>query len=162
VLIGNPSPQARGVELPPKRTVIRGSSYGGRAAAYAELVNPQWFGHVPSLSGSYWWSPPNSLAGWLMRQYATTPSRDLRFYLDAGRCESARGGQDGILETNRHLGDVLRAKGHAVTQVEHDTGHDYLHWQGSLGCGLVTLLNPSRLAGLTARHGQAPATGELP
>ena len=70
----------------------------------------------------------------------------MRFYLDAGRYEAARAGQDGILETNRHLGDVLRAKGYTVTQREHATGHDYLHWQGALGCGLVALLNPARFA----------------
>src|SRR5256885_3562318 len=33
---------------------------------------------------------------------------------------------DGILETNRHLADVLRAKGYEVTQAEHETSHDYL------------------------------------
>lgn len=176
VLLGNPSPQARGTELPPNpafaaflnkelmpwvkaqglalpptRTVIGGSSYGGLASAYAGLVSPHWFGNVLSLSGSYWWSPPNTMPGWMMRQYATTARHaPLRFYLDAGRYESARGGQDGILETNRHLGDVLRAKGYAVTQVEHDTGHDYLHWQGALGCGLVALLNPPRFTSLAA------------
>ena len=33
-----------------------------------------------------------------------------------------------------------------MTQHEHATGHDYLHWQGALGCGLVALLNPARFA----------------
>ncbi len=185
VLVGNASPQARGAELPPNprfaafldqelmpwvraqglalpatRTVIGGASYGGLASAYAGLVNPHWFGHVLSLSGSYWWSPEGAMPGWTMRRFAEAPRRDVRFYLDAGRYEGARGGQDGILETSRHLGDVLRAKGYAVTQVEHDTGHDHLHWQGSLGCGLVALLNPERFAGLAACAGQAPAQGE--
>ena len=95
-----------------------------------------------------------------MREFAKAPRRDVRFYLDAGRYEGARGGQDGILETSHHLGDVLRAKGYAVTQVEHDTGHDHLHWQGSLGCGLVALLKPERFAGLAACVGQAPANGD--
>ncbi|TFL13297.1 enterochelin esterase [Pusillimonas caeni] len=168
VLIGNAGPEARGRELPPNepfarfldeelmpwverqglaqppaRTVIAGSSYGGLASAYAGLRSPHRFGNVLSLSGSYWWSPDGDVPGWMMRQYAKEPARKLRFYLDAGRYEASRGGRDGILETSRHLGDVLRAKGYAVTQVEHDTGHDYLHWQGSLGCGLVALLNPS-------------------
>ena len=48
------------------------------------------------------------------------------------------------METSRHLADVLRAKGYAVTRREHATGHDYLHWQGALACGLVALLNPGR------------------
>lgn len=185
VLVGNASPEARGTELPPNpafarflddelmpwvqrqglaqpaaRTVIAGSSYGGLASAYAALSHPQWFGNVLSLSGSYWWAPSGHMPGWTMRAYAAAPlqpDHPVRFYLDAGRYEAARGGQDGILETNRHLGDVLRAKGYAVTQVEHDTGHDYLHWQGSLGCGLVALLQPQRFAqGLPACTSQAP------
>ncbi|WP_017525584.1 enterochelin esterase domain-containing protein [Pusillimonas noertemannii] len=168
VLVGNASPEARGRELPPNesfirfldeelmpwveeqglaqpasRTVVAGSSYGGLASAYAGLRLPHRFGNVLSLSGSYWWSPPGEIPGWMMRQYAAAPVRDLRFYLDAGRYEASRGGRDGILETSRHLGDVLRAKGYETTQVEHDTGHDYLHWQGSLGCGLVALLDPA-------------------
>lgn len=186
VLIGNPSPQARSTELPPNptfaafldqelmpwvrtlglaqppaRTVIAGSSYGGLTSAYAGLTHPQWFGNVLSLSGSFWWSPQGSMPNWVARQVVAAPRRDVRFYLDAGRYESARGGQDGILETNRHLGHVLRAKGYTVTQVEHDTGHDYLHWQGSLGCGLVALLSPVRFDGLAACRGQAPASGDL-
>jgi len=168
VLVGNASPEARGRELPPNesfirfldeelmpwveqqglaqppaRTVVAGSSYGGLASAYAGLRLPHRFGNVLSLSGSYWWAPTGEIPGWVMRQYAKAPARELRFYLDAGRYEASRGGRDGILETSRHLGDVLRAKGYKVTQVEHDTGHDYLHWQGSLGCGLIALLNPA-------------------
>ena len=179
VLVANPHPEARAAELPPnpafarfldeelmpwvhaqglaqppEATVIAGSSYGGLASAYAGLVLPHRFGRVLSLSGSYWWAPPGELPGWMMRAYAEAPPRPVRFYLDAGRYEGARGGQDGILETNRHLGDVLRAKGYAVIQREHATGHDYLHWQGALGCGLVALLNPARFAqGLPACDG---------
>lgn len=168
VLVGNSSPVARGTELPPnkpfarfldeelmpwveglgiaqppQRTVIAGSSYGGLASAYAGLMSPHRFGNVLSLSGSYWWAPEGEIPGWMMREYVKASKADVRFYLDAGRYEASRGGRDGILETSRHLGDVLRAKGYAVTQVEHDTAHDYLHWQGSLGCGLVALLNPA-------------------
>ncbi|QNP58008.1 enterochelin esterase [Paenacidovorax monticola] len=179
VLVANPSPEARAAELPPnpafarfldeelmpwvhaqglaqppETTVIAGSSYGGLASAYAGLMLPHRFGRVLSLSGSYWWAPPGEQPGWMMRTYAEAPPRPVRFYLDAGRYEGARGGQDGILETNRHLADVLRAKGYAVTQREHATGHDYLHWQGALGCGLVALLNPARFAqGLPACDG---------
>ena len=169
LLVANPSPEARAAELPPnplfarflaeelmpwargqglaqppERTVVAGSSYGGLAAAYAGYQSPEWFGNVLSLSGSYWWAPPGERPGWMQRAYAQAQRKPVRFYIDAGRYESARGGQDGILETSRHLADVLRAKGYAVTQREHATGHDYLHWQGALACGLVALLNPGR------------------
>ncbi|MDR0227197.1 MAG: enterochelin esterase [Burkholderiaceae bacterium] len=188
VLLDNASPQARGRELPPNtvfarfldeelmpwigaqglgqpaaRTVIAGSSYGGLASAYAGLVNARWFGNVLSMSGSFWWAPPGEVAGWVQRRYAEAPRREgLRFYLDAGRMERSRGGQDGILETNRHLADVLRAKGYEVTHAEHETSHDYLQWQGSLGCGLVALLNPARFAqGLPACERMPDHTPDL-
>lgn len=169
VLIGNASPAARGDELPPNetfatfldqefmpwvtkqglvqpaaRTVIAGSSYGGLASAYAGLTNAKWFGQVLSLSGSYWWGKTKGEPSWLTQQYAQSPVQDVSFYLDAGRYEVGRGDIPGILQTSRSFGDTLRAKGYRVTQVEHDTGHDYLHWQGSLACGLVALLNPEQ------------------
>jgi enterochelin esterase family protein len=108
--------------------VIGGSSFGGLAPAYAGLVNARWFGNVLSMSGSYWWSPAGEAPGWVQRAWQE-PRQPVRFYLDAGRYERARGGQDGILETNRHLADVLRAKGYEVTQAEHETSHDYVQWQ---------------------------------
>ncbi|QIL44880.1 DUF3327 domain-containing protein [Acidovorax sp. HDW3] len=149
--------QAQGLTQPPETTVIAGSSYGGLAAAYAALVLPQRFGRVLSLSGSFWWAPPGEIPGWTMRAWAKAPAAGaVRFYLDAGRYESARGGQDGILESNRHLSDVLRAKGYAVIQREHATGHDYLHWQGALACGLVALLRPERLPELAPTCGTEP------
>ncbi|MBJ2142023.1 DUF3327 domain-containing protein [Delftia acidovorans] len=188
VLVDNASPQARGSELPPNtafarfldeelmpwvgeqglgqpaaRTVIGGSSFGGLASAYAGLVNARWFGNVLSMSGSFWWSPAGEVPGWVQRRYAQEPRQPVRFYLDAGRYERARGGQDGILETNRHLADVLRAKGYEVTQAEHETSHDYLQWQGSLACGLVALLNPGRFAqGLPACERMPDDTPALP
>jgi enterochelin esterase family protein len=188
VLVDNASPQARGRELPPNtafarfldeelmpwvgeqglgqpavRTVIGGSSFGGLASAYAGLVNARWFGNVLSMSGSFWWSPAGEVPGWVQRRYAQEPRQPVRFYLDAGRYERARGGQDGILETNRHLADVLRAKGYEVTQAEHETSHDYLQWQGSLACGLVALLNPGRFAqGLPACERMPDSTSALP
>lgn len=134
---------AQGIEVPAARTVLAGSSYGGLASSYVALQYPGRFGKVLSLSGSYWWAPqgeaPNALARW----WEAAPRLPVAFYFDAGRYESARGGQAGILETSRTLGDVLRAKGYRVTQVEHSTGHDYVHWQGSLACGLVALLQPA-------------------
>ena len=136
----------QGISVPAARTVIAGSSYGGLAASYVALQQPEYFGNVLSLSGSYWWAPkaeaPNAMARW----WSAAPQLPVRFYLDAGLYESARGGQAGILETNRELGDVLRSKGYRVTQREHSTGHDYVHWQGSLACGLIALLNPTAAA----------------
>ncbi|QKV55340.1 enterochelin esterase [Comamonas antarctica] len=171
LIVGNASPEARGTELPPnpqfarfmaeelmpwakrqglaqtaRRTVVAGSSYGGLVSSYLGLTHPELFGNVLSLSGSYWWAPAEGKPGWMQRAWQGLPAPvpAVRFYLDAGWFESGRGGREGILETNRELADILRARGLAVTQRENASGHDYLHWQGALGCGLVALLAPAR------------------
>ncbi|OAD85960.1 esterase [Comamonas thiooxydans] len=131
--------KAQGIAAGAERTVIAGSSYGGLASSYVALRYPQWFGNVLSLSGSYWWAPKGEPPNWLARQYEQAPQLPIRFYFDAGLYEGARGGQAGIRETSQELGDVLRAKGNKVVQRVHSTGHDYVHWQGSLACGLLAL-----------------------
>lgn len=173
VIVGNASPEARGQELPPnpkfaqfmaeelmpwvreqglaqmaRHTVVAGSSYGGLVSSYLGLMHPELFGNVLSMSGSYWWAPQGEPAGWMQRAWQTLPSPmpNVRFYIDAGRFETGRGGRNGILETSRELGDVLRARGLSVTQREWISGHDYVQWQASLGCGLVALLAPQKMA----------------
>lgn len=187
VIVGNASPEARGDELPPhplfarfiaeelmpwvkaqglgqlaRHTVVAGSSYGGLAASYLGFTHPEWFGHVLSMSGSYWWAPPGEAQGWMQRTWQTLPSPlpHVRFYIDAGRYESGRGGKDGILETSAELADVLRARGLWVMQRNFVGGHDYVQWQASLGCGLVGLLAPQhmQLSRMQGCKGVAPAT----
>lgn len=165
ILISNPSRQARGDELPPNpafarflatelmpwarsqgvaaapaRTVVAGASYGGLAAAYLGLQHPEWFGNVYSQSGSFWWSTPGQEPSSLTRDYVQAPVKPVRFYLEAGLFEGNRTGQIGILESTRHLRDVLRAKGYSVQHREYAAGHDYLHWRGTLATGLTALL----------------------
>lgn len=171
ILISNPSRQARGDELPPNpafarflatelmpwarnqgvaaapaRTVVAGASYGGLAAAYAGLQHPEWFGNVYSQSGSFWWGAPGQEPSSLTRDYVLAPVRPVRFYLEAGLFEGNRTGQVGILESTRHLRDVLRAKGYAVQHREYAAGHDYLHWRGTLATGLTSLLGKKAAA----------------
>ncbi|WP_445672160.1 alpha/beta hydrolase-fold protein [Pseudomonas inefficax] len=170
LIIANPSDLSRQRELPPNplfarfmaeelmpwarkqglsataaSTVVAGSSYGGLASSYLGLMHPELFGNVLSLSGSYWWAGEGEEPGWLIRQYVNAPRQPLRFYLQSGLFEGPT-----ILDTNRHLRDVLRAKGYAVKAVEYPAGHDYLQWRGSLPCGLISLIgrqNPDSLAG---------------
>lgn len=173
VIVGNASPEARGQELPPnpkfaqfmaeelmpwvreqglaqmaRHTVVAGSSYGGLVSSYLGLTHPELFGNVLSMSGSYWWAPQGEPAGWMQRAWQTLPSPmpHVRFYIDAGTFEKGRGGREGILETSRALGDILRERGLQVTQREWVSGHDYVQWQASLGCGLVALLAPQKMA----------------
>ncbi|MBO1016475.1 enterochelin esterase [Achromobacter sp. SD115] len=172
LLIDNPTAESRSLELPPNpdfadflakelmpwarkqgigapaaRTVIGGSSYGGLASAYAALRHPEVFGNVLSQSGSYWWSPAGEEDQWLTRQFVAVRKLPVRFFLGAGLFESGRGGQPGILETNRHLRDVLLAKGYLVTHREVAGGHDYLVWRGTLSDGLLDLIGTGKQGG---------------
>ncbi len=165
ILIANPSGETRGAELPPNaafarflsaelmpwarargvhaeapKTVIAGASYGGLAAAWAGFRHPELFGNVYSQSGSFWWSPAGAEPAWLTREFAAAPKAPVRFLLEAGLFETGRAGSPGILDTTRHLRDVLRAKGYDVAHREFAAGHDFYHWRGSLGDGLAELL----------------------
>lgn len=136
-----------GFAAPAARTVLAGSSYGGLASATVAMRHPEVFGNVLSMSGSFWWSPPGTpedkrehVAGLV----AAGGALPLRFFLAAGLFETGANGTAGILETSRHLRDVLVAKGIPVTYRDYAGGHDYLVWQGVLPDGLIALFCEDR------------------
>ena len=132
------------VSADPTRTVIGGLSAGGFAAAYIGLRYSGIFGNVLVQSGAFWWAPNRDQReepNWLARQFVGAPTLPLKFFLEAGLFENdIRGSGGQILETSRHLRDVLLAKGYSVTYQEFPGGHDYLTWRGSLADGLIALL----------------------
>ena len=128
----------------PERTIIGGSSYGGLGAAYAAFRHPEIFGRVLSQSGGFMYSPAGeSEPEWLIRQLAASPKLPIRFHLDCGLMEDRPSGEaaPSILGTNRHLRDVLLAKGCRVHYLEFNGGHEYLSWRGTLADGLMELLS---------------------
>jgi enterochelin esterase family protein len=137
-----------GTSPDPGKTAIGGYSLGGLAAAYAGLRRPETFGLILSQSGAYWYEPTGSEyaePGWMSRQYLEHQKLPLRFYLDAGTYEidvSGRGSD--ILLTNRHLRDVLKAKGYEVHYQEFPGEHDYINWRGTLADGLIALFGKGR------------------
>lgn len=136
-----------GLRHDPARTVVAGSSYGGLAAATVALDQPQAFGNVLAMSGSFWWSPPGTPADraeHVAHRVATEPRRLLRFHVSAGLFEAAHPDSAGILDTTRHLRDVLEAKGYAVTYRDYAAGHDYVAWRGALADGLLNLFGTER------------------
>jgi enterochelin esterase family protein len=130
------------VSTDPKLNCIAGASYGGLAASFFALRHPEMVGNVLSQSGSYWWGPdydnlsrdPTVERGeWLTHQYAASPRKQLRFYLEIGVRES-------MLVENRHFRDVLIARDYEVVGYsEFNGGHDFLSWRGSLADGLIAL-----------------------
>lgn len=127
----------------PRRSIIAGASYGGLASTWIARDHPDVFGAVLSQSGSYWWAPEQtrfdavrmSPQEWLPRQFAQGKKLPLRFYLDVGTWEG-----NAMLAGNRHLRDVLQAKGYEVTYKEFTGGHTFLDWRSGFPDGLISLI----------------------
>ncbi|MEU6234891.1 enterochelin esterase [Kitasatospora sp. NPDC047058] len=126
-----------GTVLAPDRTVIAGQSAGGLTAAFAAFRRPDRFGNALSQSGSFWWPDGTEFdegSEWLTRQFAAEQRREARFYVEVGLQEWM------LLPQNRHLRDVLTARGYALEYREFNGGHDYACWRGGLADGLAHLL----------------------
>lgn len=129
----------------PQHTIVGGSSYGGLAACYAGLQRPDVFGNILSQSGAAYWSPDDDTDfEWITRQFVDRALLPLRFYLDVGLLENnprltVCPDAPTQLASTRHLRNVLRAKGYTVHYQEHNGGHDYLCWRGTLADGILAL-----------------------
>ncbi|WP_370679247.1 alpha/beta hydrolase [Comamonas sp. GB3 AK4-5] len=130
------------------QVVVAGSSYGGLASGYLGWAHPEAFGNVLSLSGSYWWAPtpPTGQAAhrwsegdWFMQQVARSPTRPVRWHLGYGLLERGVNGEGGLVDNNRHLRNVLQAKGYTVSSDEFAGGHDYYAWDQAILRGLQAL-----------------------
>jgi enterochelin esterase family protein len=130
-----------GIAADPDRTGVAGSSLGGLAAVYTAFKHPDTFGAVLSQSGAFWYKPPEEAEPiWLAREFAAASKRPTRFYLDAGLMETTDVlGGDSILASNRHLRNVLRAKGNTVHYAEFNGGHEFLNWRGTFADGMIAL-----------------------
>jgi enterochelin esterase-like enzyme len=140
------------VTTDPRLTVVAGSSFGGLAATYAALRHPERFGNVLCQSGDFSWAPDHihvmgrladatTETGWLAKEFIRSPKLPIRFYMDAGTFEVDQVGTGGnVLETSRHMRDVLLAKGYEVNYQQFVGDHDYLSWRGTLADGLIELI----------------------
>jgi enterochelin esterase family protein len=128
----------------PRQTVVVGSSTGGLAAAFFALRHPDVYGNVLSQSGALWPGHTREDPGseWLTRQYKIAAKLPIHFVLQVGTLErwNTPGNRLSILDANRHLRDVLRAKGYQVEYAEMGGGHEPLSWRGGLAEGLIQLL----------------------
>ncbi|MDB4964531.1 MAG: putative esterase [Myxococcales bacterium] len=124
----------------PRRTVISGISLGGLASAHAAFRHPEVFGNVLSQSGSFWWGPENQEPEQTARDFAQAARLPLRFWMEVGSFEiGGPRAETTQLAGNRHLRDVLRARGYDVSYQEFAGNHTYVCWRGTLADGLAAL-----------------------
>jgi enterochelin esterase family protein len=139
----------------PAQTAIGGASAGGLAAAFAALHHPQVFGNILAQGGAFWmmpgWDdrrivPEGGEHGWLIRQFVQAERLPLRFHLDVGIYEifkPARSLPSCGLAINRHMRDVLEAKGYPVHYAEFSGGHDFVGWRTAFPDAVRALLGDS-------------------
>lgn len=124
-------------------TIVCGYSAGGLGAAYAAYRYPSLFGKVLSQSGAYWRGNEGSSSDpeWLTAQYESSPKLGTKFYIVVGGAETVKNASGkSMLETNRHLRDVLLAKGYEVGYLESPGGeHKPESWRTQLADGLIFL-----------------------
>lgn len=141
-------------------TILGGASRGGLAAVCAALEYPQQFGNVSAQSGFFvykdrnWFknadpaSAPDAESqeemaweqyGTVMQRVAARPKLQLRFYLDVGKYENNF--HPSPLIANRHLRDVLIAKGYTVKYQEFAGHHSPANWRGTFSDALLFFLD---------------------
>lgn len=118
----------------PGSVLVGGSSYGGLAATFAALQAPESFGGAASLSGSFWWPRADMVGRSIQAQLADLEVNSSRFWMAAGLLEPR------LLDENREVRDLLRAKGFDVSYREFCGGHDYIQWRELLVEGVADLL----------------------
>lgn len=133
----------------PSEIIVGGQSRGGLAAACAGLRHPEIFGNVLSQSGYFSWDPREEQITdeeslefeWVIRQFAKRPRLPLRFALSVGLFERDHHfpGSPSLLQANRHMGDVLVAKGYSVSYREVAGGHEVFMHAVTLPRGLLAL-----------------------
>jgi enterochelin esterase family protein len=128
----------------PGDVVVAGQSLGGLTAMFAGLERPDVFGGVVSQSGSFWWRRGSEFdidAEWLTRRAVERDRAPIRVWMQVGLLEGAD-----MLGPNRHMRNILEAKGYPVTYREYMGGHEWWAWRDGLAEALIATLGPSALS----------------
>ncbi len=130
------------VHVATKEALIAGSSMGGLAAACAAVDHPEVFGKVLAQSGSFYRAPSGEEPESLARHLANSPRLPLQFYIEVGLLETAAipSRDPSMLTANRHLRDVLIAKGYEIEFRDRFSGHEHAAWRATFSDGLTWLL----------------------
>ena len=126
------------------KTMLLGYSAGGLAATYVAFRYPNLFGNVLSQSGAFWRGNEgaSSRSEWLTTQFENSPKTNVRFYLEVGGAETIKNfSGHSMVETNRHMRDVLKSKGNDVGYLEAPNAvHNPEHWRAQVADGLIYLI----------------------
>jgi enterochelin esterase-like enzyme len=113
-----------------------GASLGGLVSAWLAWRNPDLFTKVGSQSGCFTAHPNGGDEyhdpEWFTEQFAATPCKLLRFYLQIGQMEW-------LLAPNRRFAAVLVDKGYPHHYEELPSGHNWATWEQGLAPGLTFL-----------------------
>lgn len=126
------------------QTIVCGSSAGGLAALFFAFHRPDVFGNVLAQSAALWPGKErdNPQHEWLTEQFRSAPKLAVRIVLQPGLLEVVQTPLNGpsILDANRHLRDVLIAKGYTLYYSEAAGGHEPVTWRGGMAPGLIQLM----------------------
>jgi len=115
-----------------------GASLGGLVSAWLAWKNPQIFSKVGSQSGCFTAHPEGGDEyhdpEWLTVQFAETPCRPLRLYVETGQIEW-------LLAPNRRFAAMLADKAYPHTYQERPSGHNWATWEQGLAQGLLYLFD---------------------
>jgi enterochelin esterase-like enzyme len=130
------------VHVATKRVLIAGSSMGGLAAACAAVDHPEIFGEVLAQSGSFYRAPTGEEPESFARHLANSSRLPTQFYIEVGLLETAAipSRDPSMLTANRHLRDVLIAKGYEIEFRDRFSGHEHVAWRATMSDGLIALL----------------------
>ncbi len=114
---------------------LLGASFGGLMAAHAARRRPNLFGCVAGQSGFYSFQHDA-----LMRDYAATQNRGIKFHLVVGSYETDVRGEGkpehDFVAAQRRLADLLQSKGYTVSSAEYPEGHQWGFWRAHIGDAL--------------------------
>ena len=115
-------------------TGVLGSSMGGLMALYTGVRAADIFGHVVCQSGAFWFGDPRYEM--LLANYVkNNPTQQLKVWQDVGRFEF-------LLDGNRQMYDILKAKAYDVTYREFNGGHNQTMWSDNTWRALEVIYPP--------------------
>ncbi len=126
----------------PQQNIVGGISFGGLAAGYFGLFNPDIFGKILAQSGGFWvdfnyknFNEENIRTDWLIEQYITLDKKELKIFMDWGIQENQ------VLSSSRRLVRVLEHRGYNYKYIEFNGWHDWANSRKTFAEGLLYLLD---------------------